>query len=189
MNLPNKITVSRLVMTMVFIGLAAIPRSVENYLLYWRIGYVVAVIAGITDFLDGYLARKLDQVTDFGKLMDPLTDKIFTVGCFIVFTGYGLVPSWITVLILTREFTVTGLRSLAASKGEVIAAKDIGKVKTVLQMLVLAFGGCFWVDWISMEGVTYIWVWPFILGSMTLLTVYSGWDYLWRSRHLYLKDT
>ncbi len=191
MNLPNKLTVSRLLLTLVFVGIAAVPREVQGERPYvWMVGYVCCVIAGFTDFFDGYIARKYDLVTDFGKLMDPLSDKIYTMTCFVVLTWHDIVPGWITILILGREFAVTGLRTLAARHGEVIAAKDIGKLKTVLQMLALAFGGCFWTEWLVKEKnpIIYGWVWHGILIGIVLLTVYSGWEYFWKSRHLYMKD-
>ena len=96
LNLPNKLTVLRLLGTLIFLAFASIPASVESHLTWWRIGYVVAVIAAWTDFFDGYLARKYDLVTDFGKLMDPLADKVFTLTCFVVLTSHGYVPAWIT---------------------------------------------------------------------------------------------
>ena len=196
MNLPNKITISRIVMTLVFVALASMPIDIHEridvakgfHLWFWRAGYIVAVIAGFTDFFDGYIARKYNQVTDFGKLMDPLGDKIHTMASFVVLTWYGIVPGWITILIVAREFGVTGLRTLAAKHGEVIAAKDIGKVKTMLQMLALAFGGCFWIDWLSKDGYTFTYVWPAIQIGVVALTIYSGFDYFWKSRHLYLRD-
>ncbi|MCJ8332252.1 MAG: CDP-diacylglycerol--glycerol-3-phosphate 3-phosphatidyltransferase [Lentisphaeria bacterium] len=188
MNLPNKITVSRLGFTFIFMGLAAVSDKNPDHLIYWRVGYVLAIIAGMTDYIDGYLARKYDLVTDFGKLMDPLADKIFTVGCFVVLTSYDIVPAWVTILILAREFAVTGMRTLAAKSGEVIAAKDIGKYKTAFQMLVLALGGCFWVEWLEKTNDLYRIGWPIALYGTVAITIYSGWDYLWGSRKLYMSD-
>ena len=199
MNLPNQLTISRLVMTMIFVGFAAVPVGWRyplnfwpyelDHLLCWRFAYVLAVLAAITDFLDGYLARKLNLVTDFGKLMDPLSDKIFTVSSFVVLTAHAIVPAWVTVLILAREFSVTGLRTMAAKSGEIIAAKDTGKVKTVLQMLVLAFGGCYWVDWVEKDELGFRYLWPVILWGVVLVTIYSGVVYFWNCRRLYMKDT
>ncbi len=189
MNLPNKLTGSRLIMTLIFVGFAAVPVVHKEHLLYWRISYILAIIAGFTDFFDGYLARRLNQVTEFGKLMDPLADKIFTVSGFVILTAYRFVPFWITVLILAREFAVSGLRTLAANKGQVIAARDIGKLKTGLQMLALAFGGCFWVEWLDRDELIFRCIWPVILCSIVMVTVYSGLEYFWKSRQLYMKET
>lgn len=195
MNLPNKLTVSRLAMTMIFVGFACVPATNPYHLACWRTAYVLAVIAGLTDFFDGYLARRLNLITDFGKLMDPLSDKIFTVSCFVILTAHELVPAWVTVLILAREFAVTGLRAVAAKSGEVVAARELGKLKTVLQMLILAVGGWFWARWgwvyldVKTEAPTLLyWTWQALLWAITGITVYSGFDYFWKSRHLYLKD-
>jgi len=136
---------------MVMIVLAALPSTITENLLHWKIGFIVGFIAGFTDFLDGYLARKYDLVTDFGKLMDPLADKIFTVSGFVILVQYGYLPGWVAIVILTREFGVTGLRGMAAAKGEVIAAASIGKIKTLLQMLTLLLGGFIWVGWLSLD--------------------------------------
>ena len=203
MNLANKLTVSRLFMTLVFVGFASVPLKhasclfgwqSEIELIWWKIGYVIAILAGVTDFFDGYLARKYDMVTDFGKLMDPLSDKIHTVSSFVVLTAYDIVPIWITCIILTREFAVTGLRTMAAKNGIVIAAKNIGKIKTVLQMLILAFGGCFWVKWLELDNslhgstpVTY-WIWKGLLWGISIITVYSGIEYFWKGRDVYVND-
>ncbi|MCH2176303.1 MAG: CDP-diacylglycerol--glycerol-3-phosphate 3-phosphatidyltransferase [Lentisphaeria bacterium] len=189
MNLPNKITVSRIFGTLLFVILASYPETWSNHLLVWRIGYVVGFLSAVSDWFDGYYARKLNMVTDFGKLMDPLADKVFTIACFVIFSAKGYIPAWITVAIAAREFTVTGLRTLAASKGEVIEAKNIGKVKTTLQMLVLALGGCFWVEWLPTEGPIYQYIWPGVLYSIAALTIYSGWEYMWNGRQLYMQDT
>ena len=200
MNLPNKITLSRLLLTPIFVALAAVSTSdtppalwtapEETALLCWRIAYFIAIVAGATDFLDGYLARKFGLVTEFGKLMDPLSDKIYTMSCFLILTWHEHMPGWITVLILAREFAVTGLRTLAANRGEVIAARDIGKLKTVLQMFALAFGGLFWCQWLDTGGDAQLYnvVWPVTYYAIAALTAYSGFDYFARSRHLYMKD-
>lgn len=193
MNLPNKITVSRFFMTMLFVALAIAPADYEHHLLFWRASYFTAFLAGITDWLDGYLARKYNLVTNFGKLMDPLADKIHTVSAFVVLTEYGVVPGWITILILTREFAVTGLRVMAAKEGIVIAAAPIGKLKTGAQFIVLAVGGLIWVDWLpqSLWG-RVLWgqvvIWDVILYGVVILTVYTGFDYFHKGRALYLGD-
>ncbi len=203
MNLPNKLTVSRLFMTLIFVGFASVPEKFASSifgwqcsidLIWWKVGYVIAVIAGTTDFFDGYIARKYNLVTDVGKLMDPLSDKVHTISSFVVLTAYDIVPVWVTCIILTREFAVTGLRTMAAKEGIVIAAKNIGKIKTVLQMLILAFGGCFWVQWLELDNTLHgttpamYWVWKGLLWSIALLTVYSGIEYFWKGRSVYARD-
>lgn len=132
MNLPNIISLSRIPILFIIAALLHCE---------WRgavtIAWVLFVLGGLSDILDGYLARKYNLVSDFGKLMDAVTDKIYVLGHFIVLLAVGLMPSWtalLIVLILGREFLVTGLRSVAASKGHVIAAVSSGKAKTFLQL-------------------------------------------------------
>lgn len=187
MNLPNQLTVSRLLATGVFLGLAAIPTSVQNHLVFWKVAYILAIFAGITDILDGWIARRYDLVTDFGKLIDPLADKIFTVGSFVTLVGHDLCPAWVAVVLVAREFGVTGLRSLAAKQNVALAANAVGKLKTLLQMSALIMGGAIWVGWLSLErwGATWNWV----LYGMAAYTAYSGLVYFYQNRTLYMKDT
>lgn len=129
MNLPNSITFARLVLTAIFV-IAASWGGVLGYL----VALVTFVMAAISDWLDGYLARKLNLVTSLGKLMDPLADKILVASAFVLFSSVGLCPPWITIVIIGREFLVTGLRQIAVEKGEVIAADRLGKWKTTFQL-------------------------------------------------------
>ena len=118
MNLPNKLTMLRILMIpvfMVFIEISILP----NHILW---AFVVFVLASLTDMLDGKIARKYNLVTDFGKFMDPLADKILVTAALIYFIPLGLAPAWIVILILAREFLVTSLRLIASGKGVVIAA-------------------------------------------------------------------
>jgi CDP-diacylglycerol--glycerol-3-phosphate 3-phosphatidyltransferase len=128
-NLPNTITSARLVLTAVFVTCASIGGTVALI-----IALVTFVLASFSDWLDGYLARKLNLVTSLGKLLDPLADKILVASAFIYFTAAGLCPAWITCLIIAREFLVTGLRQIAVAQGQVIAADKLGKWKTTLQL-------------------------------------------------------
>ncbi len=187
MNIPNQLTIGRLVLTAVWVALAAIPEEYPNSMLYWKIGYIIAVIAGFTDFFDGYIARKFELITTFGKLMDPLADKIFTVSCFVVLTEHAVVPAWITILILTREFAVNGLRSLAANKGKVMTASWIGKCKTVSQMLVLLVGGSIWVQWIPNIPIVLL-IWKILLLWLAIFTLYTGIEYFIKNRNLYMNS-
>lgn len=188
MNLPNKLTVSRFVLTLIVVALASLP---EGWLgpWPWRLAYILAIVAGLTDLLDGHLARKHNLVTDFGKLMDPLADKVFTVSCFVIFTAYGIVPAWVTILILTREFAVTGLRTLAAGKGEVIAAAQLGKFKTTAQMAALAIAGLVWIRVLPPEFWGFGWLWTAALALLAAYTIYTGVDYFYKGRNLYLHAT
>ena len=127
MNIANKITLSRIVLTFAFAVLASFDNKTCHV-----IAFFVGFIAASSDWVDGYIARKYDLITDFGKLMDPLADKIFITVVFIIFVQYNIVPAYIVIIILVREFAVTGLRLIAAQKGKVIAAAMGGKVKTVV---------------------------------------------------------
>ena len=187
MNLPNKITIGRLVLTMVFVTMAVVTRDYPNYLVYRKIGYLICITAGLSDLLDGYLARKYQLITTFGKLVDPLTDKIFTVSCFVILVESQIVPAWVTILILTREFAVTGLRSLAASKGMILTAAQLGKYKTLSQMLVLLIGGTIWVDWVQLESWV-LYTWNILLYSLAIFTVYTGFEYFVRNKNMYMDD-
>lgn len=156
---------------------------------YWShvTAYIVAIIAGATDFLDGYLARKYNWVSDFGALMDPLADKVFIVATFIMLADYDIIAGWIPVVIIAREFLVTGLRLLATNKGEVISADKWGKLKTFLQMMVLLIGGASWINLIDLARVKLIW--NISLWGIVLITVLSGVGYFIRHRSLYSEST
>jgi len=139
MNIPNMLTVSRLFMAAVLVALLTIP-----FRFSYTLALLVFIVAAITDVLDGHLARNVYGVTDFGKLMDPLADKVIVSAAFICFVGMrlpsqntALVPAWMVVLILSREFLITGLRLLAAGKGRVISAGNWGKHKTTWQIIVI----------------------------------------------------
>lgn len=132
MNLPNSITFARLVLTAVFVVSASWGGTTALV-----IALITFVIATISDWLDGYLARKMNLVTSLGKLLDPLADKILVASAFVYFTAQQLCPVWVTCVIIGREFLVTGLRQIAVDKGQVIAADSLGKWKTTFQ---LAFG-------------------------------------------------
>lgn len=143
MNLPNKLTMGRLAMTGLFVLVMSIPDSYikENQLPDCRItvALIFFLMASISDFLDGYLARKFNLVTDFGKLMDPLVDKILTSAVFIVLTKEDMVPAWITITIIAREFLVTGLRLLASNQGALLSADSLGKWKTTSQIITATY--------------------------------------------------
>lgn len=132
MNLPNKLTIARMTMVPLFVALM----SFEHPLTYIA-GYIVFTIASITDYYDGKIAREQNLITNFGKLMDPLADKVLMASAFVMAMHMSAlwVPGWTIVAILAREFLVTGARSMAAPQGNAIAANDWGKLKTVLQMV------------------------------------------------------
>jgi len=131
MNLPNRITLFRVIMIPVFLAVYLTPDiPYGNY-----IAAAIFIIAALSDFLDGYLARKNNLVTNFGKFMDPLADKLLVSGALICFVGYQLVPAWIVFAIIAREFIISGFRLIASDNGVVIAASWWGKIKTNVQMI------------------------------------------------------
>ena len=195
MNLPNTLTVSRIVMVMIFVVLATLANKsyiAPGCVFSIRLGaYLLAILAGATDLLDGHLARRWNQVTDFGALMDPLADKIFVTATMLMAVEYRLMPAWIAVAGLCREFMVTGLRTLAAGKEVVIAADRWGKLKTALQMLMLGIAGASWVwefplrteKWFEIR-LWYVWI-AYLCG-IVLVTLLSGLGYFIRYRKLFL---
>ena len=129
MNLPNKLTIARVI---------AVPFFIACYLLKWYIpACIIFILASITDMLDGKIARSKNLITNFGKIMDPLADKILVYSAFCLFVAdpNNLIPAWTFIIILAREFLVAGVRAVAAAQGIVIAADMAGKIKTVLQMI------------------------------------------------------
>ncbi|WP_026882280.1 CDP-diacylglycerol--glycerol-3-phosphate 3-phosphatidyltransferase [Clostridium akagii] len=134
MNLANKLTLIRIVLVPVFLVFIAV-RSIP----YGRsIATVVFIIAALTDKLDGYIARSRNQITRFGKLMDPLADKLLVSAALISLVEYHVLMSWIAIIIIAREFAVTGLRSIAAAEGVVLAASKWGKAKTFIQIVAIS---------------------------------------------------
>lgn len=169
MNLPNKITMLRIIMIPIFVAVLLI-----DFPYHQPIAAALFIIAALTDSLDGYLARSRNLITDFGKFMDPLADKLLVCSALICFVQLGSVPAWMVIIIIAREFVITGLRTLAASDGIVIAASKWGKAKTMSQMIAIV--------------IILFNNWPFSLinipmGSImmmiaTILTLISGIDYL-----------
>jgi CDP-diacylglycerol--glycerol-3-phosphate 3-phosphatidyltransferase len=206
MNLPNKLTVSRFALTAVFLW-AVFSRSPVNDTL----ALAVFCFAGITDLLDGRIARQRGLITNFGVLMDPLADKILTCSAFIALVErhvvtppplsmfgplsvFPKVEAWMAVIIVARELAITGLRLLAASRNVVLAAERYGKHKTISQIvaiiaLLLMDAYAEWWPWL--QSLLKPWV-PFVaqlaLWLTVTLTATSGALYLWRNREVYLKD-
>lgn len=186
MNLPNKLTVSRLVLTAFFLGAA-------NWQFHFNdtIALVVFVMASLTDYFDGEIARRRNLVTTFGILMDPLADKVLTCSAFISFTGRGLMPAWMVAVIVARELAITGLRLLAASQQRVLAAERFGKHKTVSQIVAIVAiliqqSYPEWGGWIQEAFCGWLPVFVEIAKWTTIgLTLSSGMLYLWRNRSLY----
>lgn len=196
-NLPNRITMSRIVMIFIFLILSTVTEKPDSALFTKSfeytchvIAYIVAIIAGFTDFVDGYLARKYNWVSSFGALMDPLADKIFVTTTFIVLADYQYVSAWVPVVIISREFLVTGLRLLATQKGEVISADKWGKLKTFLQMFLLLIGGAAWIDIFDLKSIALVWIaWNIAVWGIVIITILSGVGYFVRHRSLYADNT
>lgn len=132
MNLANKLTIFRIFIIPVFLIFIAIRIPYGT-----QIATILFIIAALTDKLDGYIARSRNQITNFGKFMDPLADKLLVTAALISLVEFQVIPTWIAMIIITREFAVTGLRSIAAAEGNVIAASKWGKLKTVVQIIAI----------------------------------------------------
>ncbi|AYD40083.1 CDP-diacylglycerol--glycerol-3-phosphate 3-phosphatidyltransferase [Clostridium fermenticellae] len=133
MNLANKLTILRIILVpffLIFVTVKDIPYGI-------LISIVIFILASITDKLDGYIARSRNQVTSFGKIMDPLADKLLVTTALVCLVEYHIIPSWVAIIIIAREFAVSGLRTVAAAEGKVIAASKWGKAKTVTQIIAI----------------------------------------------------
>jgi len=185
MNLPNKLTLLRIILTPVFLAV-----------LYWGFpgadyaALAIFIIASLTDLLDGKIARKYNLVTDFGKFADPLADKILVVSAMLWFVECGRMPAWMVMIVITREFAVSGLRMIASDNGRVIAAGWSGKVKTASTMVcivvMLLLGPE--IAWAASDPLTAMpvgwlsWVDPVCGWIITLTTLYSGVEYFVKNR-------
>lgn len=200
-NLPNILTVSRIFAVLIFVAIASVAHtdvisSVNCIFILRGIAVILALLAGLTDLLDGYLARKYNWVSDFGALMDPLADKIFVTGTMLMAVEYRIIPAWIAIAVLFREFMVTGLRTLAAKKQIVISADRWGKLKTALQMTMLGIAGIAWAidggrDYLRMEswfGIRLWYVWMAFMTGIVLVTIFSGLGYFIRYRKLFINN-
>jgi CDP-diacylglycerol--glycerol-3-phosphate 3-phosphatidyltransferase len=134
MNLPNRLTVLRLLLTFPFVFSLSV-----NFPGAKLLALVIFVVGSVTDYADGYLARKFNLITDFGRLMDPLVDKIMTMSAFICLVSLGTLPAWAVVIIVSREFLITGLRLIAAARGKVLPAERLGKHKTAWQIATILY--------------------------------------------------
>ena len=179
MNLPNKLTLLRICLIPVFVILML--SQVSNFFL---ISCIIFIIASITDFLDGKIARKYNLVTDFGKFMDPLADKLLVLSALICMIEYDLVAGWMVIIIVARELTVNILRAIAADNGKVIAASGGGKIKTTSQMIaiiLLLIGANYSNSQIVFVGTIAMYI-------ATIFTLYSGIDYLYKNRELFMNS-
>ena len=175
MNLPNKLTVGRMI---------AVPFFIAAYMMgYYPVALVLFCLASATDALDGSIARKRGLVTNFGKIMDPLADKILVYSALCLFIESGLIKSWMLIIILAREFIVAGMRTVAASEGRVLAAGMSGKIKTVLQMVAVIL----YLFGLSVPSIgdTVIMIANVIFWAALAMTIYSGAEYVWKNRDVF----
>jgi CDP-diacylglycerol--glycerol-3-phosphate 3-phosphatidyltransferase len=191
MNLPNKITVSRVLLIPIFMvfmlvdfGMGNIAFAGTEMQVGHLIGGLIFIIASVTDWLDGYIARKNNLVTNMGKFLDPLADKLLVSAALIILVELGTAPSWIVIIIISREFAVTGLRLILAGGGEVVAANQLGKIKTTAQILAIS---SLLLNNIFFESIGF----PFgviMLYIALIFTVWSGVDYFYKNRRVLLES-
>lgn len=177
MNLPNKITLFRVILLPFFLVFMLVPEIPANN--YIALG--IFVVASASDFLDGYLARKYKLVTNFGKFMDPLADKLLVCSALICFVEFQTVPSWIVIIIIAREFIISGFRTIAADSGKVIAANYWGKLKTVTQMIMC----CLFI--VNLDSSLFNMLEQVFMYAALALTVISLADYVWKNKDV-MKD-
>lgn len=168
LNLPNKITISRIAVVPVILVLMAIGTKISCL-----VAAGLFLLAAFSDMLDGYLARRSNQITSLGKLLDPLADKVLVSSVLIMFVETGWAPAWVVILIICRELLVTGLRSIAAEEGVVIAADKYGKAKTVTQIVAIVP----LIIHYSWFGIPMALIGTVVLYIALILTVFSGANY------------
>ena len=166
MTLASKITLVRVLLIPAYLVTMYLSGGQAGLWMY--LSLAIFIVASLTDYVDGHIARKYNQVSDFGKFLDPLADKLLTIAAMTLFCEWGTFPAWALMIVLTREFAVTGLRLVAVGKGKVIAAGWSGKVKTASTMIglcfMMAFPSIVWLNWT-------------VVAVVTLTTVYSGVEY------------
>lgn len=172
MNLPNKLTVLRVLMIPFFVFFLLLGRG--RGWSHW-IALFIFILAGLTDTLDGYIARRDNLITNFGKFMDPLADKLLVCSALICFVDLHRIPTWVCIVIIAREFIISGFRLVASDNGVVIAASWWGKAKTICQMLMT-------VVLIAHLGYRFFTIEKFLIYLSTFLTIVSLLDYLWKNK-------
>lgn len=183
MNFSNQLTLFRIFLTILFVGVLTLPTS-------WSFpaAFLLFSLAAFTDWLDGFVARRYQQCTNVGRLLDPLADKILVSGAFICLIPFHALPAWVVTIIISREFLITGLRLIATEKGTIIAADQLGKHKTGWQFATILFYLLLLAikQLSSGEQPLVFWAWtslgPWIVGITLFLTVASGVSCLWKNR-------
>ena len=200
MNLANKLTIFRIILVPLMV-IVAIINPAGSLLgistTFWIMG-IIFIIASITDKLDGYIARSRNQITTFGKFLDPIADKILVLTAMIIFVEYDKLPAWIPIIVAFREFLVSGFRLVASQKGgQVIAASVWGKLKTVTQMIALVLMfidsysyGYFITNPIDNIGLKILNIITFIMMTISVIaTIFSGYDYIKNGKDLFKEDS
>jgi CDP-diacylglycerol--glycerol-3-phosphate 3-phosphatidyltransferase len=191
MNWANRLTISRLVLTVVFVGM------LNCEWMYARTAaFIIFLVAGVTDFVDGEIARRYGIITNFGKLMDPLVDKIMMAAAFISLVPMKAIPAWAATTVVGREFLITGLRLMASARGQVLPAEGLGKHKTAWQIItVIFFLGLLAAAELHYGDASALWwnrAWfqggPLLVYITVALTLYSGVRYAWRHRDVIAPD-
>ncbi|OQP08055.1 CDP-diacylglycerol--glycerol-3-phosphate 3-phosphatidyltransferase [Geobacillus sp. 46C-IIa] len=188
MNLPNKITIARIMLIPFFLIVMLVPFGWGSIQIgktvlpmAHLIGALIFIIASTTDWIDGYYARKYGLVTNLGKFLDPLADKLLVSAALIVLVELGSAPAWMVIVIISREFAVTGLRLVLAGEGEVVAANVLGKIKTWTQIVAISA--------LLLHNVPFSLIsFPFAdlaLWVAVIFTIWSGWDYFVKNKHAF----
>jgi CDP-diacylglycerol---glycerol-3-phosphate 3-phosphatidyltransferase len=181
-NLPNLITASRLLLTAIVAGLLMLEQKPATALL----ACLLFTLAAVTDVLDGYVARRYGAVSNLGKLLDPLADKLLVTTALILLIPLNRLPAWVALLILSREMLVTGLRGIASSAGVVVAASGLGKLKSIAQYVglgVLIFPlGVLPIPYLHHIGLVLVYL-------ALILTLWSGFDYFYKLRRVFLNPS
>jgi CDP-diacylglycerol--glycerol-3-phosphate 3-phosphatidyltransferase len=191
MNWANRLTISRLILTVLFVAMLNCGWPYAR-----TTAFIIFLIAGVTDFVDGEIARRYGIITNFGKLMDPLVDKIMMAAAFISLVPMGAIPAWAATTVVGREFLITGLRLMASARGQVLPAEGLGKHKTAWQITTVIFflgllaaaelhngdqkSGWWYRAWYE-AGPVLVWI-------TVALTLYSGLRYAWRHRDVIAPD-
>lgn len=187
MNLPNRLTMIRFALAIPFIIFLTISANESEYSLIFRlISLIIFAIASLTDFFDGYIARKYNLITDFGKIMDPLADKILVISALVVFVELNYIPAWMSIIVLAREFLISGIRIMAAAKGEIIAAGNLGKYKTTSQMIVILTSLFIGPIGFHLFNIYFTFAEVLMLVPV-ILTIWSGVEYTFKAKHYFIE--
>lgn len=200
-KIPNRITIFRIIIIVIFI-----PTLLHNTMISSYVAMLLFITAAISDFIDGYIARKYNVVSTFGKIMDPLADKIMTLSAILCFVQLNIIPAWMVIIIVGREFLVSGIRILAADEGKIIMASNLGKTKTVVEIIAiisilflmcanhtinyyhfsrqnLILEGEPLTEFLLLKLIPYLLM--FIVAAISMI---SGFEYFFKNRHFIEKD-